>query len=118
MQQCCCPAAPPRPALQLILSEQKFQPTEFYTGVDTPEDREPLEEAVNSALTDVSSYPEPLNKEAVRNRLSKLINEVDSFATEDRDQVYRYVVRIWRAAGFKDQTELFGLTDEKVLELP
>jgi len=116
----CCsartPPASPRPALQAILSEKKFQPNEFYTGVDVPEDQEPLERAVDSAVKDVISMPTPLDNKLVRHRLSKLIDEVNFFATEDRDQVYRYSVRIWRAAGFEDQSGLFPVPDEKVLQ--
>jgi hypothetical protein len=98
------PPPPPRPALEALLAEKKFQPTEFYTGVDTPEDQEPLENAVNSAVRDVAALAEPLDKDAVRRRLSKLVDSTDSFATEDRDQVYRYAIRIWRAAGFREET--------------
>lgn len=112
------PPPPPRPALQELLTEKKFQPNEFYTGVDTPEDQRPLEQTINSAIKDVSALPEPLDKEAVLHRLSQLIDDTDLFATEDRDQVYRYAIRIWRAAGFKEQSGLFGVPDEKVLEQP
>src|SRR5687767_845764 len=110
------PPPPPRPALQELLAEKKFQPIEvFYTGVDTPEDQAPLEQAVDSAIEDVTAMPEPLDKRTALSRLSKLIDDTDSFATEDREEVYRYVVRIWRAAGFQEETNLFGVSDDMVL---
>ena len=112
------PPPPPRPALQALLAEKKFQPDEFYTGVDTPDDQRPLEQAVNSTIEDVGAMPEPLDKQAALRRLSKLVDDTDLFATEDRDQVYRYVVRIWRAAGFKEETHLFAVPDDRVLARP
>ena len=45
----------------------------------------------------------------------RTVEEVDLFATEDREQAYRYAVRIWRAAGFEEPTGLFGPTDDRVL---
>jgi hypothetical protein len=112
------PPPPPRPSLQALLLEKKFQPSALYTGVDTPEDQRPLESAVNDAVKDINALPEPLEKQAVLGRLSKLIDDTDSFATEDRDQVYRYAARIWQAAGFKEQSRLFAVPDEKVLQQP
>ena len=101
-----CSSAPaPSPgdsaSLEAIVREEKFRPTTFYPGVDAPEDRKPLEEAVNSAARDVNGLPKPLDPNVVRRRLARLVEEVDLFATEDREQAYRYAVRIWRAAGFR-----------------
>ncbi|MEO7365122.1 MAG: hypothetical protein ABIW03_02260 [Sphingomicrobium sp.] len=101
-----------------MLDEKKFQPTEMYTGVDTPEDQKLLEGIVNSAIKDVSAFPEPLDKRSVRARLTKMIDDADNYATEDREQVYRYAVRIWRAAGFSEESRLFPVSDEKVLAIP
>lgn len=112
------PPPPERPALQSILAEKKFQPDNFYTGVDTPEDWAPLQQAVDSAIGDIAALPEPLEEEAVRERLSELIDQTYWFATEDRDQVYRYAVRIWRAAGSKEESGLFALPDDQVLADP
>lgn len=102
--------------LTSLFDEEKFKPHGWYTGVDLPEDREPLETAVNGAIDDIGSMPEPLDPIAVRQRLSRLIRDTDLFATEDRDQVARYAVRIWQAAGFDQQSELFRTSDDKVLE--
>src|SRR3954447_13519426 len=98
----CGTAVPPpeRPALVSLLHEKKFEPHGDYTGADTPEDRQPLQAAVDNAIKDISVLPDPLNKEAVRSRLAKLIDDTDLYATEDRDEVGRYAIRIWRAAGF------------------
>jgi len=111
-------SSPPRPALRALLAEKKFQPDSFYTGPDRPEDRALLENAVNGAVMDVAALPDPIEADAVHRRLSKLIADTDSFATEDRDQIYRYAIRIWRAAGFRMQSGLFGVPDEKVMRKP
>ncbi len=112
------PPPPPRPALAALLAEPKFQPDEFYTGADTPEDRAPLETAVNDTVREISALPEPLDKDDVRDRLTDMIEHTDLFATEDRDQVYRYAIRIWRAAGFKEESRLFPVADDQVLAYP
>jgi hypothetical protein len=89
--------------------------TERYIG---PEDPGALTELVNHAIDDVISLPAPYKAPQVRDRLQKLITDVDLFATEDRDQVYRYVVRIWRAAGFAEESKLFPVSDDRVLQEP
>lgn len=116
----CGTAAPPpeRPALAALLQEKKFEPHGYYTGADTPEDQQPLQEAVDRAIRDVSALPEPLDSGAVRGRLSKLIADTDLYATEDRDEVGRYAIRIWRAAGFRDESRIFPVSDERVLANP
>ncbi|RST31582.1 hypothetical protein HMF7854_12610 [Sphingomonas ginkgonis] len=112
------PPAPQRPALAAILRETKFTPHGDYTGADTPEDREPLQDAVDSAIRDIGRLPEPLTENAVRSRLSMLLDHTDLYATEDRDEVGRYAVRIWRAAGFKSESRLFPVGDERALAQP
>lgn len=116
----CGSAQPPaeRPALTAILQEKKFEPHGNYTGADTPEDREPLQKAVDEAITDIGALPDPLDKGAVRTRLAKLIDDTDLYATEDRDEVGRYAVRIWRAAGFNEESRLYPVSDEKLLANP
>jgi hypothetical protein len=113
----CTNAAPPpeRPELTQLLKQSKFEPYGNYTGADAPEDRKPLQEAVDAAIVDIRTMPDPLDKEAVRQRLSSLLSQVGMFATEDRDEVGRYAIRIWRALGFKDQTRLFSMADDRVL---
>ncbi len=111
------PAPPERPALALLLTETKFLPRDDYTGADTPEDLKPLQEAVNKAIDDIRAMPEPLDEVAVRGRLSRLLKDTDLFATEDRDEVGRYAIRTWRAAGFKDESGLFRVADDRVLNL-
>jgi hypothetical protein len=116
----CGTAAPPpeRPALASLLHEKKFEPHGDYTGADTPEDQQPLQAAVDDTIKDVSALPDPLNKETVRSRLAKLIDHTDLYATEDRDEVGRYAVRIWRAAGFREESHLFAVSDARVLAYP
>lgn len=112
------PPPRPRPALQAILAEKKFQSTAVYTGADTPEDQKPLEDAVDGAIRDIAMLPDPLDKEAVRARLARLLRDVDSFATEDRDETGRYAIRIWRAAGFREESHLFPVPDAQALASP
>lgn len=112
------PPPPPRPALQALLAVEKFRPSAFYTGVDRPEDQRSLESAVNDAIREIRDLPEPLDNNAVRDRLAALIENTDSFATEDRDEVYRYAIHTWRAAGFIEESGLFALPDDQVLARP
>lgn len=112
------PPSPERPALAAILKEAKFTPHGDYTAADTAEDRQPLQDAVDSAIRDISRLPEPLDEDAVRSRLSALLDQTDLYATEDRDEVGRYAVRIWRAAGFKKESGLFPVGDERALAQP
>jgi hypothetical protein len=119
-----CGSAPPpvpppnRPALAAILRETKFIPHGEYAGADTPEDQEPLRTAVNDAIRDISAMANPLDASDVRSRLDRLLSETDTFATEDRDEVGRYAVRVWRAAGFKEDSGLFPIGDDRTLEQP
>jgi hypothetical protein len=52
--------------------------------------------------------------DTVRSRLRELIDDVDLFVTEDRDQTYIYAVRIWRAAGFTEESEILPVLDDRV----
>ena len=109
---------PQRPALASLLHEKKFEPHGDYTGVDTPEDQPPIQAAVDDAIKDVSALPDPLDKRLVRSRLVQLIEDTDLYATEDRDEVGRYAIRIWRAAGFREESHLFPISDDRVLAYP
>jgi hypothetical protein len=97
--------------LENLRRERKFAPNKMYTGPDTPEDGRQLIALVNAAIDDVIAMPRPLVSDIVRSRLRKLIDDVDLLATEDRDQTYLYVIRIWRAAGFTEESELFARPD-------
>lgn len=108
--------SPERPALTALLKQSKFKPYGHYTGADTPEDRKPLQEAVDAAILDIRAMADPLDGEAVRKRLSRLLGDADMFATEDRDEVGRYAIRIWRALGFKEETRLYYMSDDRVLQ--
>jgi hypothetical protein len=101
--------------LESLRKERKFTPTELYTGPDTPEDGPQLVALVNSTIDDVMAMPTPLAADAVRRRLQRLIDDVDLFATEDRHQTYIYAIRIWRAAGFTEESRLFAVPDESAL---
>ena len=105
-------------ALRQLRSEPKFRVTKWYVGPDTPEDGRALIALVNRAIDDVLSSPSPSDATQLRNRLRRLIADVELFATEDRDQTYRYVVRIWRAAGFAEESQLFPVADDRVLREP
>ncbi|MFM5894920.1 MAG: hypothetical protein ACKOQM_10905 [Novosphingobium sp.] len=116
----CATASQTSPSgLEELLQQTKFVRTACYTGVDTPEDLRPLTDAVNSAIRDVSNLAKPRDPDRVKKRLQTLIGEVDQFATEDREESYRYAIRIWRASGFKGESGLFSKKDADVLaEMP
>jgi hypothetical protein len=101
--------------LENLRKERKFVATELYAGPDSPEDGRELIALVNTAIDDVMRMLQPLRPDAVRSRLRQLIDDVDLFATEDRDQTYSYAIRIWRAAGLTDESQLFPVPDERVL---
>lgn len=101
--------------LDALCLEKKFLPSLMYTGPDTPEDGPQLVQIVDSAICEIASMPDPRDEVAVRSRLARIIEEVNTFATEDRDQAYRYAVRAWRAAGFAGESGLFPVPDERIL---
>jgi hypothetical protein len=101
--------------LESLRKERKFAPTGAYTGPDTPEDGAKLIRLVNAAIGDVMAMQRPLVADVIRGRLQKLIDAVDLFATEDRYQAYIYTIRIWRAAGFTEDSKLFPVGDKRVL---
>lgn len=109
-------ALPSRPALTVILKEKKFLAHGNYTGADTLEDRQPLQKAVDDAIRDIGGMANPLQAALVRSRLEQLLADTDAFATEDRDEVGRYAIRIWRAAGFKGDSGLFPVGDDRASE--
>jgi hypothetical protein len=109
---------PPNSALSALLAERKFQPSACYTGADTPADQPALEDAVDNAIRDVAALPSPAESTAVRGRLQRLIRDVEGFATEDRDEAYRYAIRIWRAAGQRGESHLFAMRDARMLSAP
>ena len=96
----------------------KFSPHDGYMGADAPEDRAPLQAEVDKAIKDIAEMPNPLVADTVRNRLLDLISSVNWYATEDREEVGRYAIRIWRAAGFNRESGLFQINDDKVLAYP
>ncbi len=62
--------------------------------------------------------PEPRDAAKVRERLVDIIEDVDSFATEDRERAYMYAVLAWRAAGFTTESKLFPASDDRILLEP
>ena len=105
------------PALVALLKEPKFQADAYYTGVDLPEDQAPLEDAVNNAINDSSTMADPLDPHVVRRRLRQLVSDVDLFATADRDRAYVYAIRIWRAAGFRENSDLFPRPGDDIMAM-
>jgi hypothetical protein len=104
-----------RPELDALLQESKFMARDDYTGADTPDDRAPLQRAVDDAILDIMAMPSPLDRERVRNRLMALSTETFFFATEDRDEVARYGVRIWRALGLNRDGDLYPNGDDFIM---
>lgn len=113
---CASNAGEPSDELTKLARLSKFQPTSCYAGVDVPEDLAPLTFAVNSAISDIANQPSPRDPSRVKPRLERLIQDVDPFATEDREEAYRYAIKIWQAAGMKGESGLFPVSDVKVLE--
>ena len=109
---------PISPQLESLRQESKFEPEGHYAGPDTPEDGPLLIALVNDAIDDVAAIPEPRDRNKARDRLAKLVRDVDLFATEDREQAYRYAIRLWRAAGFSEESGLFPVPDDEVLAHP
>jgi hypothetical protein len=115
LASCAAKSHAPGNDLSELLQQPKFVSTACYTGVDTPEDHRPLTAAVNAAVEDVTKQPDPRDPVQVRQRLVQLVQGVDLFATEDRDEVYRYAIKIWRASGMLGESGLFPKMDAEVL---
>ncbi|MBI1358691.1 MAG: hypothetical protein GC155_00225 [Alphaproteobacteria bacterium] len=111
------PAEAQRDPLSLLLAEPKFERTLLYAGADTPEDKPRLLAIVNGAIADVRGLPIPRDPELVRSRLARGIAELDTFATEDRDRGDWYLLRAWRASGFRVESGLFEVPDQRILSL-
>jgi hypothetical protein len=101
--------------LEDLRNQPKFTPHALYTGPDSREDGRALTALVDGTIDDALSWPLPIDRERLRGRLRKLLEDVDLFATEDRDETDRYVIRIWRAAGFAEESGLFRGPDDDVL---
>ena len=109
---------PISPQLESLRQEPKFEPEGYYTGPDSPEDGPALVALVNDAIDDVAAIPEPRDPDEVRDRISRLERDVWFFATEDRERAYSYAIRLWRAAGFSEESGLFPVPDDRVLATP
>ena len=114
-----CTTATSNPAatLDALARESKFAASGCYPGTDLPEDREPLTNSVDQAIRDITLLPRPRDPELVRSVLKRLINEVDQFATRDRERAYDYAIRIWQASGVGGESRLFLRTDQETLRL-
>lgn len=102
--------------LAALLGAPKFEPDDYYTGVDAPEDKAPLTGIVNGAIRDLIGMPEPRPASRVRQRLALAVEAVDEFATEDREHAYVYLVLAWRAAGLTGESGLLPVPDDRVLD--
>jgi len=93
-----------RAELVELRAQNKFQPDLLsgYTGADLPEDVAPLNAAVNNLIDALLAQPDgPVSDGEVRGLVAKAINEVDLFATEDRERAYRYIRQVWNTLGFE-----------------
>ena len=106
------------PRLEVLRQAPKFTPGEVYAGPERPGDGPKLVALVDEAIDDIAALPRPLDPERVRARLETLIDDVLFFTPADREQTYRYAVRIWRAAGFEGESKLFPRSDERILATP
>lgn len=103
-------------SLDELLEKNKFQPTSMYTGPTSSKEKRILNDIVNDAIIYIQRLEEPRNPALVRNRLQGLLLQVDYFETADRDQTYIYAIQIWRAAGFSEESGLFDISDQDVLD--
>ncbi|MEQ8751738.1 MAG: hypothetical protein RIC52_18365 [Amphiplicatus sp.] len=101
--------------LATLRDEKKFARTPIYTGPATEEDRAVMEGEVSSAINDIIKISAN-DAAALRARLAKLLENVDLLDTEDREEVFVYVVLIWRAAGGEGETGFFE-SDDLVLRM-
>jgi hypothetical protein len=91
-----------RARLVALRAEAKFGPELFrgYVGVDLEEDREPLTASVNTLIDAILALPDgPVSQTQVLPLISEAIQEVDLFATEDRERAYRYFDQVWKLLG-------------------
>lgn len=87
-----------RAALIALKAEAKFRPQLLsgYMGADTQEDIAPLNAAVNDLIDDVLARPDgPLSEADVLPLVAAAVQDVDLFATEDRERAYRYFKQVW-----------------------
>ena len=110
--------APISPQLESLRQEPKFGPEGYYLGAGAPGDRPALVAIVNEMIDDVAAMPEPRDPDEVRDRIRRLERDVWLFMTEDRERAYYYAVRLWRAAGFTEESELFTASDDEMLAHP
>jgi hypothetical protein len=91
--------------LQALRREPKFVPHDYpplgYVGPDMPEDLQPLTRIVDQALDGVLALKAAtLSAMAVRPVLRNASEGLATFATEDRDRAWGYLVEIWYILGF------------------
>jgi len=101
-----------RSRLLALRSEAKFGPQLLrgYAGADVEEDRDPLNGSVNTLIDAILALPDgPVSQAQVLPLVSSAVDEVESFATEDRERAYRYFDQIWR---------ILGLTGDPVAMAP
>lgn len=94
------PAA--RSRLIALRAAAKFGPELLhgYVGADVEEDREPLTASVDTLIDAVLELPDgPVSEAQVLPLVSDGIQEVDLFATEDRERAYRYFGQVWKILG-------------------
>ncbi len=106
------------PTLDTLLAAPKFEATPLYSGVDSPEDKPALAAIINQAIRDIQQLPQPRDPARVRKRLTAVIDNVETFATADRQAAYRYCIQIWRAAGPTEPSQLFEASDFEVMLMP
>lgn len=93
-----------RAALIVLRAEAKFRPQILsgYTGADTPEDVAPLTAAVNTLIDEVLERPDgPVSEAEILPLVTDAVEQVDLFATEDRERAYRYFKQVWSILGLR-----------------
>lgn len=101
-----------RTRLTALKARPKFRPDFLagYVGVDVPEDLSPLSASVDGLIDEVLARPDGLVSEGdILPLVATAVNEIDGFATADRDRAYRYFNQIWT---------ILGLQGDPVRQLP
>ena len=76
----------------------------------------PLATLANAAIDDVIAMPVPREKVVLQMRLQLLLEDTKVFSAAQRQKAAHYAVKIWRAAGFTEESGLLSASDQEILK--
>jgi hypothetical protein len=88
------------------------------TGSSKTDEAGQVATLIDETIDDVIAMPAPRDKIVLQMRLRILLDETRLLPSERRQQVAKYAVRIWRAAGFTENSSLLSVPDQQVLDRP